>query len=267
MTPLRPYAFALLLLAGCGVPPAIDPTPDAGPGPEEIPVVDAGFVPCEPVPPGCQEESTAYLRFGTLLAPGLVTSYQEGYDWVSEVDASRSGGGHGGMPGAPRYSYVYARFDPAAGLVKLDLTDAQALLSSDWDIAFRRAVIRINGGDSGPSCVTGSRASPAFAYEYVWSPTQALAWRADDYMTAACSLIPDETGFGSPSTVLASYYSPGACSEMNGNVYLLTLRSGRHVKLTVTSVYTLEDQRSCDNGQAVAYNASGFPHLRWSFLD
>jgi hypothetical protein len=50
-------------------------------------------------------------------------------------------------------SYVY--FDLASGAV-VALTDAEAALSDQWDIAFRRSTIKLNGGTSGPGAVAAA---------------------------------------------------------------------------------------------------------------
>ena len=51
--------------------------------------VDAGPpAPCDPVPPPCQDEAQTDLRYGTAVAPGLITNDADGSDWVTLVDAT-----------------------------------------------------------------------------------------------------------------------------------------------------------------------------------
>src|SRR5256885_9669414 len=68
---------------------------------------------------------------------------------VSSIDATA-----GGL--SPTKSYVYAKFTDS-GLTNVAVGDEDAFTSSDWDVAFRRFIIRLNSGISGPSCVTAAR--------------------------------------------------------------------------------------------------------------
>lgn len=263
-TPRHPRSALLaglvLACSACGDLPEDDPFPDAG-TPDET--VDAGGppAPCEPVPPTCQEYAPSLLRFGSTLSQGGIKNTSEGAEWRSDVDASLP------MRGSRGISYLYGRFDPELGLVKVDLTDPQSLVSTDWDIAFRRFSVRINSGDSGPSCVRASRVDPRIGFEDVATPMEALRWRTDDFFSNACTLIPDGSGLSFPDTALSSYYSFGRCLAMTKHVFMLQLRSGRHVKLLVESVYTDDEQQACDAGESVPFFSAGHVRLRWSYVD
>ena len=71
----------------------------------------------------------------------------DGEDFVTTVDATA--GGYGNETQNP---WVYVKFT-TDGAVRVDIDDETALESMDWDMALRRFIIRLNGGDSGPSCV------------------------------------------------------------------------------------------------------------------
>lgn len=66
------------------------------------------------------------------------------------IDASA--GGLGADPGDPKNKHTY--FSLLTGQV-VDLTDAEAADSLDWDIAFKRSGIKLNGGFSGKKGVGG----------------------------------------------------------------------------------------------------------------
>jgi hypothetical protein len=66
------------------------------------------------------------------------------------IDASA--GGVSAEPGDPANKYTY--LDLSAGEV-VDLTDEQAQDSTNWDIAFKRSTVILNGGVSGPGAVSG----------------------------------------------------------------------------------------------------------------
>lgn len=66
------------------------------------------------------------------------------------IDATA--GGLGAPAGDPNNKYTYVNL--ATGSV-IDLTDAAAATSSDWDIAFKRSAVKLNSGHSGPKGVVG----------------------------------------------------------------------------------------------------------------
>ncbi|MEM9605037.1 MAG: HmuY family protein [Pseudomonadota bacterium] len=62
-----------------------------------------------------------------------------------EITIDASAGGFGAAPDDPANKFTY--FNLERGEV-VDLTDAEALLSSDWDMGFKRTAIKFNGGFS-----------------------------------------------------------------------------------------------------------------------
>ena len=255
--------LAVLAAVGCGAPPGSG-RPDAGELETDAGPFDTG--PCETTPVSCPQESVDALRLGNVVSPGDVTNALDGADWVTKVDGTRSGGGGGGL----RFSYVYGRFDPERGLVKVEIDDQAAFQSMDWDIAFRRAGIRINSGDSGPSCVKATRAPPTLPFDEIFGIDMAqedAAWRVDDFLSPMCTYIPDGSGLDLPATALSGYFSMGSCLQMRGHTYFIALRDGRHVKLRVESVYTPEEQDDCDRGDSVSFRSHGRFTIRWSFVD
>ncbi len=98
---------------------------------------------------------------------------------------------------------------------------------------------------------------------------QKLTLRKEQYFSAdGCEYVPDTSGIGSPQTVLSSFWSYPGCVAMSGNIYVLALADGRHVKLQVLSYYTPSVQDICDEtGAAPTPNGSGNLRIKWAFID
>jgi hypothetical protein len=255
--------LAILLLAACdgATPMTADDAgpPDAGPpdaGPMWTPACTQATA------PPCTDESILDLTLYTEPNTATIENTADGDGWQSHVDAT--GGGF-----SPSLSYVYARFTED-GLERVDVGDEAAFDSMDWDIAFRRFLIRLNSGPSGPSCVSGARTAPATDYDALDAPPDGIEYHVEQYYTDTCELVPDGSGLGSAGTVLQSFWEYPGCVKMTGNVYVLELASGRHVKLTVTSYYEPSYQEMCDSTGSVTMgsaNGAGNIRIRWAFLD
>lgn len=215
----------------------------------------------EPVPIACSDEVILGLNAQKDPAPGLITNEPDGSGFRTTVDAT----GGGPSPKTP-HSYVYGRFTET-GLEKVEIGDEAALESMDWDIAFRRYIVRINSADSGPSCVTAARVPGDPGYDDFTSEPEGLKFRKDDYFTDSCAFIPDGSGLeNSPATALSSYWEYPSCVAMTGHVFVVQLKDGRHLKLVVTSFYEdLQKQEECNTmGSIMA--TGGTIRLRWAFL-
>jgi len=217
---------------------------------------------CEYSEPLCSDEQIAMLQFSKRVDGGDIV--EEGTvegEFRSHIDATA--GGFNGTLG-----YTYARFTPE-GLVTVDVSDEDALESMGWDIAFRRFIARLNSGVSGPSCVLGGRTAPGTTFEGLTSVPGSLTFRAEQYFTAdGCEYVPETSGIGSPLTILSSYWNYSGCVKMSGNIYVLKLRDGRHVKAQFLSYYSPTVQATCDaSGSAPSPNGAGNIRLRWAFID
>ena len=80
----------------------------------------------------------------------LLENIYGGNDFVTLVDASA-----GGYNNASSNPWVYIKVEDS-GATKVSIDDETALESMDWDMSLRRFMIRLNGGDSGPSCVSST---------------------------------------------------------------------------------------------------------------
>lgn len=216
----------------------------------------------EPMPPNCSDESILQLPLFAEPNDALIENEPDGEGFRTHVDATAGGF-------TPSKSYVYARFTDE-GLVPVHIGDEAALESTDWDIAFRRFVIRVNSGVSGPSCVTVARTAASTAYEALTEPPESIEYRTEEYFTPSCEFVPDGSGLESPGTALQSFWSYPGCVQMTGNVYVVRLANGRRLKLTVTAYYAPEVQETCNSGGSVApgpSNGSGHMRFRWAFLE
>jgi hypothetical protein len=230
-------------------------TIDAGSG-----TSDAGAPACAPTPPDCIDEQIGALDLFATPSDGAIT--EEGTtaaEFLTHIDAT--GGGL-----MPSESFVYARFTDA-GLTKVDVGDEAAFESTEWDIALRRYVVRVNSGVSGPSCVGVGRTAPGTTFESVTALPEGLEFRTEAYVTDTCELVPDGSGLGAPGTALASFWTYEMCVEMTGNVYVVRLASGRHVKLEVIAYYELPQQTTCNETHSVPMpSGAGNVRIRWAFL-
>lgn len=264
---LRPTSLSLSLLALTACNPATTPTdapvtPDGGETVTDAgTTVDAPAAECVAHVAACSDEQIAGLMFRSTASGGTIT--EEGTtsgEFTSLIDASA-----GGFMGT--LGYTYARFTDT-GLEAVPISDEQSLDSTDWDIAFRRYVVRLNSGISGPGCTTGGRVGPGTTFETLTSVPSDLELFEEQYFTPdTCEFVPDTSGIGAPQTVLSSYWSYPGCVAMTDNVYVVRTGTGRAIKLQVLSYYDPAVQETCDTtGMAPTPNGAGTFRVRWAFL-
>ncbi|MBW2524190.1 MAG: hypothetical protein JRI23_08440 [Deltaproteobacteria bacterium] len=220
---------------------------------------------CDPDTVACEAEVSAALNLQGESAPGLIANEADGSGWISAIDATA-----GGFGAPDPHSYVYGRFTDE-GLEKVLISDTQSLTSMDWDIGFQRFIIRINSGNSGPSCVSRAQLAGPPEYDTVTEVPTGLTYSEDEYFTPNCTMIEDGAGLESPATVLGGYwtYTDNHCLQMTENVYVLQLPSGRHIKLEVTHYYLADAQEDCNTTGSVDPATAGSANIRirWAFLD
>jgi hypothetical protein len=209
----------------------------------------------------CTDNSISQLMLFDVPATGRIQEEAgSGGGFQHHIDTSA-----GGL--TPKESFVYGRFSEA-GLDKVAMTDEEAFESTRWDIAFRRYVIRLNSGVSGPGTVTGARTAPGTEFATLREVPEGLMYRTEAYFTDNCEYVPDTSGIGAPAAALSSFWSYQSCVQMTGNIYVIALPEERHVKLEVLSYYTPENQRTCDQtGQVPMPSGAGNLRIRWAFLE
>lgn len=217
----------------------------------------------DPTTVACSDQVILAMNFQPDPAPGLIENTANGEGWVSTIDAT-AGGAFTPTPD----SYVYGKFT-AFGLEKVDISDEESLDSMDWDIAFRRYVVRINSGDSGPSCVQASRIPGTAAYDDIAEIPDTLSYHVDDTFTDSCEIIPDGSGLpDSPATALSSYWTYPGCVKMTGHVFAIALADGSHLKFTVDDYYSPPVQEQCNTTDTIPMSNTGSANfiVRWQFL-
>ncbi|NUQ71980.1 MAG: HmuY family protein [Polyangiaceae bacterium] len=218
----------------------------------------------EPTEVACADAIILAMNLKNEPAPGLIENEANGTGWRSTIDATA-----GGFNAPDPHAFVYGRFTDA-GLEKVNISDEQALDSMDWDIAFRRYIVRINSADSGPSCVTAARTIPgSTTYEELAAVPSDLKYFSDDYFTDdSCEMKPDGSGLpDSPATALSSYWSYPGCVAMTGNIFVVQLKDGRHLKLIVDAYYKdLAGQDQCNMNGSSGGSPGATIQMRWAFL-
>lgn len=211
----------------------------------------------------CRDQSLVALEMTpNAVTPGLIDNEPlDGGGFHSRVDATA-----GGFP--PDEGFVYARFTDD-GLEKVEITDDASFDSLEWDVAFRRFVIRLNSGMGGPGCVTAARGPTDldFTCPTIADPSQ-LTFNEEQFMSpGTCDIIPDGSGLGSPGVVLQNFWDYPGCVQMTGNVYFISLADGRFVKLRVTHYYSEASQQDCQDTNTTDSVGSGNVQLDWAFLE
>ncbi len=214
---------------------------------------------CEASKVPCVTEQLDQLPLYGKASTRLVQNQIEGDAFLSSVDATG-----GGMN--PSEAFVYARFTDK-GLEKVTIGDEAAFTSQDWDIAFRRYVIRLNSGVAGPGCVYGAQLAKDTAFQDVTSVPADAEFEPEAYFTTKCTLVPDGSGLEAPDTVTAGFWKYSNCVQMTDFVYLIQRADGRVVKATVTDYYAPEAQATCNTtGKVPMGTPGGQLRIRWAFL-
>jgi hypothetical protein len=214
----------------------------------------------EPEAPTCVDAMIQDLSLhDDKVSEGEVVTVQDGEDFVTTVDASA-----GGYQRASNNPFTYLRFT-AEGAEKVAIDDDTALSDMTWHLSMRRFIVRVNSGDSGPSCV-GAAGLRAQTYEEVTSVPEGLVFREDDYYTDDCTLVNDSSGLpGSPQVAMGAWWSYTRCLETTGTPFLIQLEDGRVVKLRIETFYGGDGQAECNEGGSTTAEG-GYLTLRWRFM-
>jgi hypothetical protein len=236
-----------------GAPP-LDSGDDSGDG-------SGGGDDCEPEPPQCIDQAILDLSLhDDMVSMGAVETETDGADFVTEVDASA-----GGFGNETQEPWVYVKFT-ADGAVRVDIDDETAMEESmDWDLAARRFILRLNGGDSGPSCV-GAAVMNGFSYDEIASVPDGASYVQDEYYTGDCTMINDSSGIpGSPQVALGPWWSYSSCVETTGTPFVLELADGTHIKFVVEAYYRGTGQEECNTDGSTNKESARYT-FRWAWL-
>ena len=214
----------------------------------------------EPMVIECEDAAILDLSLqDDQVSDGVVTTSEDGTDFLSTVDASA-----GGYNAASSNPWVYVKFTET-GLEKVEIDDESALESMDWDLSLRRFILRLNGGSTGASCV-GSASFLESTYSDLVSVPDGLTYVQDDFYSDDCTIINDSSGLpGSPQVALAPWWTYDGCVQTTMIPHLIQLADGAVVKLMVESYYE-SNQEACNDGTGSG-DGSAIYTLRWTFMD
>jgi len=214
----------------------------------------------EPVDVSCLDDLILDLSLhDDLVSEGEVSTSTDGDDFITDVDASA-----GGYNNATSNAWVYVKFNED-GAEQVEIDDETALESMDWDLAARRFIVRLNGGNSGPSCV-GAATFLESTYETLTEIPDGISYNVDDYYTSDCTLINDSSGLpDSPQVALGAWWSYSACVATTGYPHLIQTADGRVLKLVVEQYYG-SGQEDC-NESDVAGDSSAELKFRWRWMN
>ncbi len=211
--------------------------------------------------PACVDEMILDLSMhDDKTSDGEVVTTTDGTDFVTEIDAS--GGGYNTYE---NQAWVYIKFGPT-GATRVDIDDETSLESMDWDLSLRRFILRMNGGDSGPSCVGAAVLGQGYTYEDLTEVPDGISYQTDDYYTDDCTIVNDSSGLeNSPQVVLGPWWDYPGCVATTGQPFLMQLADGSVIKLRVDAYYGGDGQDQC-NSTGSTTEAGGFFKLRWAFM-
>ncbi|MFW5967186.1 MAG: HmuY family protein [Persicimonas sp.] len=141
---------------------------------------------CDP-----EEVAADQVAENATVNDGSVSFDSDGEVQMATIDASS-----GGVEEAADHSFIYLDLQEGE---ELELSDEEAFGDADWTIGVRRAVIRLNSGDSGPGPWMVTRIDEN--WEEAETPGRDADWREDDYVTEDCEVVTEgrdtiRTGFG-----------------------------------------------------------------------
>jgi hypothetical protein len=199
----------------------------------------------------CETEWIDALNAQDKVSTGAVNTTENAGVKQTTIDASA-----GGMNGASKNPFVYISLKDGA---RVDITDLASKSSKDWDLAFRRSVIRVNGGDSGAGGAGVARIENKTLAEVTAVPA-AASFKVDEFIDESCKVTRDpinnpQTAFSGASTADLWYAYDVGTSKLKPQPFVWVVRraDGSFVKLTIDSYY---------NGSG----ASGHFTISWSAL-
>lgn len=216
---MRTFLWIAAVLAACGGDDHGDHDHDV----DAPPAIDA---------PGCDVTAAlpASYRPIAMVSTGAVTVAAGGGVTSGTVDGTA-----GGLAGAADNPYIYVDLINGA---RVDIDDVQSRSSAAWHVAFKRASIKLNGGDSGPGGVSGAAVAAATLAEVTAVPDDLAV---DDWATDDCML--DTTPNGEPLTVFGEWYDYDPSTHRltpRAEVWVLKLGRGDGApvrKLRLTTYY------------------------------
>jgi hypothetical protein len=181
----------------------------------------------------CASEWQDAIHAQSKISTGAVATTEQAGEKVTTIDATA-----GGMTAAFSNPYVYVSFE--GGGVRVDLDDFDARTSTSWDLAFRRAVIRVNGGDSGAgqgavAILPGKKLAEVTA-------VPATGFAQDEFIDDKCTVKVNPindiwTAIGGSTGMWYAYDTSTMKLTPNGDAYVFRTAKGKHIKLVIDGYY------------------------------
>tara|TARA_B100000959_G_scaffold268241_1_gene312713 strand:- start:17 stop:748 length:732 start_codon:yes stop_codon:yes gene_type:complete len=212
----------------------------------------------------CDPEIISYLPLNNAVT--AVEAHAQTTNGVTSMSIDASAGGIYGYPEQP---WIYVNLSRGEIVY---LSDYEALASTDWDIALRRYVIRLNGGVSGPGCAAIA-ALHGESFENISTTPDNLNWQTDTYIenwpTSCGSLETDIAGFGQPNAPMINIawdfgQETCACSVCPTRTpTIVNTANGAQAKLEISGYYEGQDANinACQNVPSANIT------LRWQMLN
>lgn len=166
--------------------------------------------------------ATAWPWNGSV-STGSVDVTESGGVFSATIDASA-----GGMDLSRSNPFVYLDLETGT---RVDITDFEALQETDWDLAFKRVLIRTNSSDSGPGQVMLAKLSLTTFEAVTAAPDSAEAYYTDITLDEECELLIDPIGnpiaainhlnMNNPSGSASWYNYDGGVSPNTGDIYIV----------------------------------------------
>jgi hypothetical protein len=135
---------------------------------------------------GCSAALRQAITLVDKVTPGNVTLLGEtAGEKLIYVDAST-----GGIGGQDIQPWVYLSLRTGK---RVDLTDLEALNSTVWDLALKRAVLRTNSGDSGPGAGGAARVMQSYT-QLSAANADTITLEVETWFDSDCTLLTDVTG-------------------------------------------------------------------------
>lgn len=197
---------------------------------------DDGFVELPDPDPACPDPTSVLVnpwRPVDVVSTGAVVSAGAG---TATIDATA-----GGSENAADNPYIYIRFSDA-GIEKAELTDIDAFRNIRWALALKRALIRVNGGDSGPAGVRVAAVAAASLDAVTELPAEAQ-FSEDDWVTDDCQLNAGQ--IGEPVTAIGTWYEYDVETNRlapSETVYVLDRPDGPAIKFSIEGYYSADSE-------------------------
>jgi hypothetical protein len=181
----------------------------------------------------CESEWRDAIHAQTKVSTGAVSSTETAGVNTTTIDATA-----GGINLAFQNPFVYVSLEK--GGTRVDIDDMAARTSTEWDLAFRRAVIRINGGDSGAGQGAVNIQSGKTFDQVTSVPASSFA--QDDFLDDSCVLKKNPIddiwcAIGDGDGMWYVYDMSGMKLTPKAETYVIRSAKGKFFKLVVDTYY------------------------------